>query len=942
MTKKLISIVLAICMLLTCITVLGSVTVAALSDGVYLVGTFNGTGYWDVSKLDDSLKMTQNPSNSLEYMIDKTLYAGDIFKCVRVVNGKIVQYYPGGSNNDCKASNSHILNGKASANVTIYCKTNVIINDDKGDDYWVDSCYYGCLYIDVKSTPVVDTGEYYVYGQVNGENHWNVTDCKMTKVSGSETKYQYETTLQLGDKFKCVKAENGSIVSWYPEGDKDSSNIKASDSLTPAGKTISNATIILDWSNTTTPVTVQLKDTPIGDDGEYYVYGQVNGENHWNVTDCKMTKVSGSETKYQYETTLQLGDKFKCVKAENGSIVSWYPEGDKDSSNIKASDSLTPAGKTISNATIILDWSNTTTPVTVQLKDTPIAEEECYLVGKFGSENHWTPTADYKMSAVSGSAATYQITTMLRAGDEFKCAKKNADGSYTYFPSGLADDSNLKANDWLEPAGRDRSNALITLNTVTGSVNVTLQYTPDDEDDPDNPDGYYLVGTFKGNGESWTPSKVISDDLRPIYKLKRLPQSQYAYYGEAGNTHKLYKITRMLSTNGTGTDAVDKLKIVHIKNGSIDGWYPEGSEGDDYRAERTGFSTIIFDANGGRTESEYSKSKGWFKVNYQINEDPDLTIKRNLELALNLNVNFYVPDLKSYDSYRVTVNTGGSEIELAQNGTITQGGVTYKKYTFEGFNPQKIGDEYTVKVEANGYDAQWNLYKITSTKDDSVKKYLYEGLLQPDDSTFHRLYIALLKYGSAVQVYRNYNTDNLVDSELSNSQYASVADKVTEVTNAINNITAENRYTRDTSPVYRGIQLDLGSSIAMKYHFRLDDSLSLTNKVNVQFDGKEYAKSNESMDSEGQKDGKYLYVMTFKDMGAHQMRKDATFAVYDGDTMISGETVFSVESEVALSMQDLANGTYPAGFNADKMTKLVNLEKAMLAYGDYAAAIRNS
>ena len=119
MTKKLISIVLAICMLLTCITVLGSVTVAALSDGVYLVGTFNGTGYWDVSKLDDSLKMTQNPSNSLEYMIDKTLYAGDIFKCVRVVNGKIVQYYPGGSTNDCKASNSHILNGKASANVTI-------------------------------------------------------------------------------------------------------------------------------------------------------------------------------------------------------------------------------------------------------------------------------------------------------------------------------------------------------------------------------------------------------------------------------------------------------------------------------------------------------------------------------------------------------------------------------------------------------------------------------------------------------------------------------------------------------------------------------------------------------------------------------------------------------------------------------------------------------
>ena len=72
------------------------------------------------------------------------------------------------------------------------------------------------------------------------------------------------------------------------------------------------------------------------------------------------------------------------------------------------------------------------------------------------------------------------------------------------------------------------------------------------------------------------------------------------------------------------------------------------------------------------------------------------------------------------------------------------------------------------------------------------------------------------------------------------------------------------------------------------------------------------------------------------------MKESHGFIVDSTKTPVGNTTQFSVESEVALSMQDQQSGNIPQGYTPERFSKLVALEKAMLVYGDSAAAIKAS
>jgi hypothetical protein len=84
---------------------------ADVTDGYYLIGSING---WSVSGLNDGYKFSINPDNTSEYKLAAYLNADDELKVVRVENGSIAEWYPGGDN--------YVVDSDHAGPATIYFK----------------------------------------------------------------------------------------------------------------------------------------------------------------------------------------------------------------------------------------------------------------------------------------------------------------------------------------------------------------------------------------------------------------------------------------------------------------------------------------------------------------------------------------------------------------------------------------------------------------------------------------------------------------------------------------------------------------------------------------------------------------------------------------------------------------------------------------------------
>ncbi len=211
MTKKIISIVLAVCMVFSCFTVLGLTASAAegaqtVDDGIYLMGSMNE---W---KEKAEYKFTANSASSGEYMLDTTLAANDEIK-VKKVAGSNATWYP---------AENYTVDASHAGNVTIYFK-------ETYDEMWKD--FGGYFYIQVKSeqqettkaqeTTGGDTStDYYLAGDMN---EWSVNAAyKFTANSAAPGEYVLNNvSLTTGQKFKVVKAEGTKIVAYYPDGENN-------------------------------------------------------------------------------------------------------------------------------------------------------------------------------------------------------------------------------------------------------------------------------------------------------------------------------------------------------------------------------------------------------------------------------------------------------------------------------------------------------------------------------------------------------------------------------------------------------------------------------------------------------------------------------------------------------------------------------------------------
>ena len=195
----------------------GAVTVIkeTLADGYYLIGQKG----WDVASIDPEQKFETNPSNTNEFLLETGLAVGDGIKVVKVENGAITEWYPGG------VDNQYVVDAAHAGRKTIYFKTTY-------DDAW--SAFGGFMWIDGALTvgaevygssvslkgdialnfflilPEELTGDTGAYVTLN-DAKYPISEAKTRDVDGVGTLHQFTIALtakQMNDKV-TLKVFNG-------------------------------------------------------------------------------------------------------------------------------------------------------------------------------------------------------------------------------------------------------------------------------------------------------------------------------------------------------------------------------------------------------------------------------------------------------------------------------------------------------------------------------------------------------------------------------------------------------------------------------------------------------------------------------------------------------------------------------------------------------------
>ena len=331
-----------------------------------------------------------------------------------------------------------------------------------------------------------------------------------------------------------------------------------------------------------------------------------------------------------------------------------------------------------------------------------------------------------------------------------------------------------------------------------------------------------------------------------------------------------------------------------------------------------------------------------------VDNDKNLEISMNLELTVNLKTAFYVKkaavgdmtDLRMNIKYSDDYSTVDKDLTYSE---ATVDGVEYYKFVYEGVNPQRMYDEYKVTVSAN--DNGIPHYR-TETK--GVKSYIYKALTDSKNQKWYTIFVDLLNYGSAGQTFKGYHADSLINRNLIGYRNISNLKPVIDAENAKLDcpVRALDDYIREVNDdkfrkidnpeaEYMGIQLVLGSVIAMKYHFNIADPAgkyvrvlhydSNGNKVS----GPVYIPAEEFLSENGH------YAVMYKDLKANQMRDLVYFTVVDSEKKPIGSTTrFSIVSEYYIRKNQMENPGSLSDSDKEYVQELVAYEKAMMIYGD--------
>ena len=283
-----------------------------------------------------------------------------------------------------------------------------------------------------------------------------------------------------------------------------------------------------------------------------------------------------------------------------------------------------------------------------------------------------------------------------------------------------------------------------------------------------------------------------------------------------------------------------------------------------------------------------------------------------LVLENNLTIKFYVDgDLFIEDAYTApyAVFTVGNKTQ-----TVTEYQIIGGDYVFACTNiaPSQMGDT----VYASLY-ATLNGEACSSSMEYGVATYCYNMLGETEDAKLRTLLVDLLNYGAAAQKYAWYNDKTLCNASLTEEQKAWGTSGDPALGSVLNTkyATVEN-----AKATWKAAALVLENAVTVRFRFAAESTEGLS--VKIEIGGQTYTIN--SFEADPYNPGQYY--ATFNGTVARQMRETMLVTVYEGDTAVSNTLSYSIE-------------TYAC--NKQNVAKLGELVKAMIRYGDSAAAYLN-
>ena len=213
--------------------VAGTVTVEGaetLADGYYLIGQKG----WDVASIDPEQKFETNPENADEFLLETGLAVGDGIKVVKVENGAIAEWYPGG------VDNQYVVDAAHAGRKTIYFHPWYADAWNAFGGYiWIDGALtvgaevYGSsvslkgdialnFFLILPEELTDDTGAYVTLNDAK----YPISEAKTRDVDGVGTLYQFTIALtakQMNDKvtLKVFTGEDAAVALYRHSNGED-------------------------------------------------------------------------------------------------------------------------------------------------------------------------------------------------------------------------------------------------------------------------------------------------------------------------------------------------------------------------------------------------------------------------------------------------------------------------------------------------------------------------------------------------------------------------------------------------------------------------------------------------------------------------------------------------------------------------------------------------
>lgn len=290
---------------------------------------------------------------------------------------------------------------------------------------------------------------------------------------------------------------------------------------------------------------------------------------------------------------------------------------------------------------------------------------------------------------------------------------------------------------------------------------------------------------------------------------------------------------------------------------------------------------------------------------------------KSISLKDDFTINFYVDALPiQYGDYKnpyVIFEINGVETKV----TTYTVDADYYIFSIDKLAPDMMGTTVYATFHATAPDGSDYAFAMEY----SIAQYCYDALAIEDSSDELRtLLVDILNFGAAAQRYRNEEiaADELVNANLTDEQRAyGTTGALRDLTNIKN---VEKTLDNPTASWY-GVSLLMGDAVRMRLYFHAADITGLTIHA-VSASGEQWVLGAEDI---MEKNG--MYCATFGYLSPAQMSEQITFTIYNGDTAISDDFHYSIESYAAVMLN-----------KADASQEMKNLADALIRYGDAAKA----